>query len=249
MIYCCGGLSDIGNFRENNEDSIFFAQKVIGGVSVCFAAVCDGIGGMKDGEIASRMISEALAAWFDSITDYSGDFSSLSNSLLQKIYKINTAIIEKTQVEDIQTGSTIAAVLAADSDYFALNVGDSRIYRISGTVSQISKDDVVFVNVNENTVRTKLSQCIGNGTNIYVNTVSDKVKTGDAFVICSDGLYKLITESRLRSSARWIKNEKACVKNAAAMISYVKKKGEKDNISAVIIKCVGSGSPVCRQAK
>ena len=239
MTYCCGGISDIGNFRENNEDSIYWAEKTLGGYSVCFASVCDGIGGMKDGEIASGMISDALAVWFGALEDYSGDFTALCNSLLQMIYKINTAIIEKTQVEDIQTGSTIAAVLAAGDDYFALNVGDSRIYHISGNVSQISKDDVVIVNSSGNAVKTKLSQCIGNDTNIYINTVSDKVSGGDAFVICSDGLYKHITDSRLMAASRWIKNEKCCKRNAAAMISYVKKKGERDNISAVIVKCIG----------
>ena len=98
---------------------------------------------------------------------------------------------------------------------------------------------MVIVNSSGNAVKTKLSQCIGNDTNIYINTVSDKVSGGDAFVICSDGLYKHITDSRLRAASRWIKNEKCCKRNAAAMISYVKKKGERDNISAVIVKCIG----------
>ena len=85
MTYCCGGISDIGNFRENNEDSIYWAEKTLGGYSVCFASVCDGIGGMKDGEIASGMISDALAVWFGALEDYSGDFTALCNSLLQMI--------------------------------------------------------------------------------------------------------------------------------------------------------------------
>lgn len=242
MRYCCCGVSDIGNFRSNNEDSIFYASKIIGGVPICFAAVCDGIGGLKDGEIASQMITEALADWFCSVSDYSGDFSSLSNSLLRSIYKINDIIIGKTQIEDIQTGSTVAAVLAADCDYIALNVGDSRIYRISKKarrVNQISNDDIILVNVNGKASSSKLSQCIGNVQNIYINTNLDKIMAGDAFIICSDGFYKNISEKKLRNSVKWVKSEKSCKKAILKMISYVKKRGERDNISAVMIKSDG----------
>lgn len=238
MTYCCGGSSDIGNFRENNEDSIYYDEKIADGIPLCFAVVCDGIGGMKDGEIASRFIAERLRVWFDSIEAYSGDFSRLCNSLLQCVNRINSLIIERTKVEDIQTGSTIAAVLAADNEYFALNVGDSRIYHVSKKVSLISKDDVVIVNVSADKYRSKLSQCIGNAQNIYVNTTADTLNVGDAFIICSDGLYKHITDGKLKSLTKWVKNEKACCKNADAMIEYVKKKGERDNISVVIIKCL-----------
>ena len=69
MRYCGGGVSDIGNFRSNNEDSIFYAYKIIGGVQICFAAVCDGVGGLKNGEIASQMIIKALEDWFGSVND------------------------------------------------------------------------------------------------------------------------------------------------------------------------------------
>ncbi len=238
MVHCCCGLSDIGNFRENNEDSIFYGQKIIDGVSVCIAAVCDGIGGLKDGEIASGMITEGFEEWFGSISTYNGDFNNLSNSLLRKIYKINTAIIGKMQMEDIQTGSTVAAVLAAGSDYIALNVGDSRIYRVSDGIYQISKDDIILTKTNGNSVRIKLSQCIGNVPNIYVNIISDKASVGDTFIICSDGLYKNIADSRLKSFVKRINNEKTCRKKILKMISYVKKRGERDNISAVIIKCL-----------
>lgn len=244
MRYCCGGVSDIGNFRSSNEDSIFYAYKIIGGVQICFAAVCDGVGGLKNGEIASQMIIKALEDWFGSVNDYSGDLSSLSNSLLRSIYKINNVIIEKTQIEDIQTGSTVAAVLAAGCDYIALNVGDSRIYRVSKKeckVSQISNDDVIRINMNGKPAAAKLSQCIGNVPNIYINTFSDKTSAGDAFIICSDGFYKNISEKKLRSSVRWINSEKTCIKEILKMISYVKKRGERDNISAVIIKNVGKG--------
>lgn len=237
MIYCCGGASDIGNYRENNEDSIYISSKQQNGVQLCFGLVCDGIGGMRDGEIASGLICERLGRWFEETDSYSGDFEELSNSLLRQIYKVNSTIIERMQVEDIQTGSTLAAVLAAESNFIALNVGDSRIYRISGKVMQISKDDVVLTSEKGNRVRTRLSQCIGNVPNIYVNTVTGVVDRGEAFIICSDGLYKHITDRKLVSAARWSSNDRSCEKGARRLIEYVKKKGERDNISAVILKC------------
>lgn len=226
-MICCGGISDIGNFRENNEDSIFYAVKTLGGIPACLGAVCDGVGGLKDGEIASGIISEQLGKWFGSIKD--GDFGALSNSLLQRINKVNAMIIEKTQIEDIQTGSTVAAVFAVGNDYMALNVGDSRIYMVSKGVAQISEDDVTMGG-------GKLSQCVGCKDNIYINTFQGTAVRGDAFIICSDGFYKTMTDKRLKSAAKHIKNEKSCKKKIEQMIAYAKKQGERDNISAVIIK-------------
>lgn len=239
MIYCCGGASDIGNFRENNEDSIYALSKIYNGVQLCFGLVCDGIGGMRDGEIASGLICERLGGWFEGIENYSGDFEALGNSLLRQIYQVNSVIIERMKVEDIQTGSTLAAVLTAGSNFIALNVGDSRIYRIRGKAVQISKDDVVLTEEKGNRLKARLSQCIGNVSNIYVNTVSGEVTPGEAFIICSDGLYKHITDRKLVSAARWASNDRGCEKRAQGLIDYVKKKGERDNISAVILKCTG----------
>ena len=238
MGFVCGGISDKGDFRENNEDSIFFGVRQAGDGQVCLALVCDGIGGLRDGEIAAGMITSHMQSWFNGFYS-SRSFEDICKLLLMNINMINTVIYEKTQVEDIQTGSTLAALLLWGDRYFAANVGDSRIYLVSNSVSMISEDDVVTVNVG-GTSRTRLSQCIGNSPNIYINNSSGDIDARTAFIVCSDGFYKRVTEAQMKKLCTHIKSEKDCIKNAGAGIAFVRQKGERDNVSCIIAKYIKS---------
>lgn len=232
MKFLLGGYSDKGDHRPNNEDSYFIGQLNINADAV-FAVVCDGIGGLRNGEIASNAITEHLKTWAESLS-HEIDFDELSRCFLEYVYTINSHICDMAKIDAIETGSTMSAFISFNDRYMAANVGDSRIYLINDHVEQLTEDDVVP----SSTGRGALRQCVGFNERIYINTYFGEIKKKDTFLICSDGFYKLIDTKRMTKKAALISSFYKPEKLIKDEISRIKKLGEKDNMTACVIRFV-----------
>ena len=231
MNYIYGAFSDIGNVRPNNEDS-FFAGQCSTEVPIYIGIVCDGIGGLKNGEIASGAITAHISRW---AAELSPDvtFEQATMSFLDQIYSVNKKICGYCKVNSIETGSTMSAVIISEDKFMAANVGDSRIYHISDDVVQITEDDVVAAKGEK---RSALRQCVGFNEKMFVNTYYGKLVKNESILICSDGFYKHMDSKRIIKKCSSIRRYSNISRVIKKEIERLKRVGERDNITAYIIK-------------
>ena len=208
MNYIYGAFSDIGISRPNNEDR-FFAGKCSTDIPIFIGIVCDGIGGLKNGEVASESITESVKEWTLNL-NRNNTFEQVTMAFLEHIYAVNEKICRQSKVNSIETGSTMSAVIVSENNFMAANVGDSRVYHVMKNIEQVTEDDVL---PSDKTKRGALRQCIGFNEKFFINTYYGRIDKKESLLVCSDGFYKQMDHKRI-----------------------AKKSGERDNITAYIIK-------------
>lgn len=214
------GIS-IKNQRATNMDSILIKEAIIEGKSFCLAVVCDGVGSLKQGSFASMTTIKLLSKWFDEIKEY--DY--IGQKLKNRVIEINHEIIKKAQELEINTASTISALVLGEEKYYLVHLGDSRVYSYkTGVMKQLTEDHVKD---------GKLTSCMGHFDCIDPMYVEGEYYK-EWFILCSDGLYK-------KNDARFMRQELAKLKRrnikkiAEKLAQYAVNQGEKDNISIAIV--------------
>ena len=246
--------SDIGLKKEVNQDALMVKQATTGGKEIIFAAVCDGMGGLANGELASSHMIVMLSYWFDKILPRLLK-EGLSNSLLREslnkvILKANESI-EKIREEDGPCGTTVAALFLYAGHYASVNVGDSRIYSVTRNLglTQITRDHSLVQNlidtgkISEESARTHpqrnvLLQCVGAGAEVVPEYDFDYYQQGDVFILCSDGFRHKVNEEEMETALHPAKiPDKAALDQILMdLVELNKQRNETDNISAIAIK-------------
>ena len=139
--------TDVGIKKSTNQDSVLMkiAQTDYGNVS--FSAVCDGMGGLAKGELASATLIRMLSKWFEE--EFPAMlYQGLSMEVLQKswtdlIYEANSKISSYGQALRTSMGTTMVVLLIVGQVYYIGNVGDSRVYCIREELTQLTKDQTV----------------------------------------------------------------------------------------------------------
>ena len=230
-------LTDVGCVREINEDSILTTPE--SGVWL----VADGMGGHSAGDFASQTIAAEMAT-----IGIPGDAVDLHARFMDRLHRANAAILQHAAAMDGGTvGSTIAALLASQGHYACIWSGDSRIYRLRGTVlTQITQDHTeVRALLEAGTItqaqaeswprKNVITQAIGVTPVPECGMLEGSIADKDIFLICSDGLTEYFHNDELER-----------VMNAAAgdleglcseLVEAVRQRGGKDNVSVVTVMC------------
>lgn len=222
MNYLFDGIS-LQNKRYINMDSLLLTRRYINGKDVLLAVVCDGIGGFADGAYASGLAVKMLNTWFNELI-YT---ERIGINMRETVLNINTHIVLDAKHKNINTGSTLSALLIMDDIYYIVHIGDSRIYSYEdGTLSLITNDNV--------SATGKLTACIGQIENIvlqyYEGIVANKI-----FLLCTDGLYKRMDVDLVINKIE--KVDKRTLKGTIKILTeHVIENGEQDNISVVLVK-------------
>lgn len=219
MIYTCAGCSDIGR-RRANEDALNILQDS----DTLIAVVADGVGGRANGDLASRIVVEAIPKALEG-RDFEDD------ELGYAILEANDALRQAKN-----TGCTTVAALWIRGDCaLAAHVGDSRIYQFRGDniVYQSLDHSVVQVAITlgelpreacrEHQDRNKIYQALGDGgADPKVDLRQLEVRPGDRFLLCSDGFWEPVTEEAMLETLRlsdcpeaWLEAMTALVRGAA----------------------------------
>lgn len=225
------GLTDVGLKRTNNEDS-YSVQTSIG-----FFIVADGLGGYEGGEIASSMLVDSMVetlyaqTFIKPLIDVVNDAvpvemihipAKMANSLI-----LNTSILYP-QYHGMAT--TFVSLLFYNKKVLIANVGDSRAYCLRDkTLKQLSVDHVV---IQENKKRY-LAKAIGVNKEVTIEMQSLDIKSGDIFIICSDGITDLVDDKAIESIVNTSANVKLAVRS---LIAKAKSNGGNDNITVVVVK-------------
>ena len=251
MIY--SGITDTGRVRKNNEDAFHIEEFELKctGTSAVLAVVCDGMGGAVAGEKASSIaVSTFSNNVVRQVKAYSDELSNLDNIPFEKILRdgvkmANKAVLtESTQnPECAGMGTTLAAVLCVSGKIFAINIGDSRIYKLdSDTFTRVSTDHSYVQSLIENGTITEAQAKVHPERNVILKAIGASVNAEpDTFVlspetqkilICSDGLTNMLQEFEI---ATILTEEPDTEKEAKQLVECANNAGGVDNITVVVI--------------
>lgn len=223
-----------------NQDYYFSSDTPIGNLPNLYI-VCDGMGGHKAGEYASRYTVERMVAHVSR--------SRLENPvriLRDAIQKANEIlVIESKEDEEKQgMGTTVVAATIIDHRLYVANVGDSRLYVIGEKIEQITKDHsyveemVRLGKVERDEARTHekknvITRAVGAMEEIKIDIFEVDLKDKDVVLLCTDGLTNMVTDEKIfQIVLSSIHTERI----AQLLVEEANKNGGKDNITAVVLK-------------
>ena len=223
MNYVYNGIS-LQNKRQSNMDSLLLKCREDKGRTALLAVICDGVGSLADGSVASGMAVKLLNEWFNSIAL---DDDHIGLRMRNEALKINAKIVLRAEKEGLNTATTLTALMVAEGNYFIVHAGDTRVYCCEeGKLTVLTKDDI--------SDSGKLTECIGYGTDLFLQYYEGSAR-GKVFLVCSDGLYKRAdTGALLLKIASW--NKKPQAEPIEALARHVIECGEQDNITAALIR-------------
>lgn len=255
MKYTIAAQTDIGSTRPANEDSVCIKKGRYNGKTVILAAVCDGMGGLDKGGLASATVVKTLSRWYEEKLPEmveGPDWECIKKSLSTVAEKLNSQIGAFGSEKNLRLGTTLCALVLIDDAYLMINVGDSRAYLMScGTARQLTKDQTfVQREIDRGTLtleearrhpkRNMLLQCIGASRQVEPDLDFGTIRSGETYLLCTDGFRHHITNDELYGFFGGTEAEaEADLKmKIESVISLVMKRGEKDNITAVVLRAV-----------
>jgi len=231
MEYFCNFIWEQGQ-REMNEDSLCLQQNIKNNTCYMIGAVCDGIGGLSQGEDASSYMVNSMRELFNDLIKRNKSFSdrSIRNMVCRKIYQCHRSLQNYGSEHGIQLGTTLSMVILIGKKGAIFHVGDSAVFYGKRKLKRLTPI--------QHSDSGALLQAIGTGKNCRVFFRRIHIQKGSVLLIASDGFYKRI-EKDIRSKD-WIRNITYDEKDIGRFLHCTKEKvqelGEKDNISAVCIK-------------
>ena len=235
------GLTDVGNVRTLNEDSIavVHSDETIKSSKGTILVLADGLGGYNAGEVASNIVATKLPELYlaGSAKDYVSDF-------VNAVRSCNTIVHEASVSEELQgMGTTLVAAVLVYQFAVFVNVGDSRGYLFrDGSVIHRTKDhslkdasmDVPGVNV-RNRFSHVLTRAIGPKPTVLIDVTAHRIATGDVILLCSDGLTDCVGDDEIKD----IVLNHSPADASRMLVSRAKEQGGEDNISVVIARVDG----------
>lgn len=245
--------TDIGIKKSTNQDSglILEADTDLG--KILLAVICDGMGGLAKGEVASAALVNQLCSWFENDLP---DFLNSPNlkeyvfdSWEQLVLKLNTDISVYGKKNGVNMGTTVVATLFVNNTYYILNVGDSRVYCLTDNIYQLTKDQtyvqremdegrMTYEEALKSPQRNVLLQCVGASQFVVPEYCYGSVDSGQVYMMCSDGFRHIITEQEIyeRLNPMVLTDENIMFNNAVELTELNKYRREQDNISVIVIK-------------
>jgi PPM family protein phosphatase len=237
--------TDIGSKRRENQD----AFRVIRTDELQMFLLADGMGGARGGALASSKTVEI-------VSDEIRKLKCTPNveNVLESVQRANS-LINQSARQDIKLrgmGTTLVGLLFSTQRVILLNVGDSRCYRLRGKrLTQLSRDHTVWQDISESNdadlsqsisanISHMLTRSVGPESNVEVDIRNLGVEAGDTYLLCSDGLYNMVSEDEIKDALL----SNSLGKAVDELVNRANRNGGLDNITAVIVKIKESARSV-----
>ena len=248
--------TDVGIAKKNNQDAFGLKIAHTSKANIAFAILCDGMGGLKNGELASAFVVNAFSDWFENefpamILGGEADFLKVKRRWKDITIEQGRKIMQYGETYNISLGTTLTAILIVEHRFIYVQVGDSRIYKLNQKISQLTKDQtVVAMEVEQGKLTPEqaetdsrkniLLQCVGASRVIVPDIQMGTLQEGDMFLLCSDGFRHEITQEEMFGviAPRLLNNEKVMKQSLIDLVELNKSRQEKDNITAMLIKAI-----------
>ncbi|MBP3313591.1 MAG: Stp1/IreP family PP2C-type Ser/Thr phosphatase [Oscillospiraceae bacterium] len=237
------GLTDPGMVRRDNEDA-FILEKL--SESCLIAVVCDGMGGARSGDVASRLalsvfIRTLQDSWREDLT--AGEAEAL---LRTATAAANTAVYEKasSSEEHRGMGTTIVAALIYPTVAYILNVGDSRAYHVnkkgiemvtcdhSLVQMMVQRGELSAEEAKEHPNKNLITRAVGTDAMVESDVYSVTVEQGDSFLLCSDGLTNVLADQEILFEVDHGECKDDC---CLRLLDIAKTRGAPDNVTVVLV--------------
>lgn len=224
--------TDRGTVRDHNEDSLVDAP------ALGLWAVADGAGGHEAGEVASGMLTSALA----DLPPGMGPEEALT-CIRRTVADVHAELRDEAERRGkSMIASTLVVLLLRAGHFAALWSGDSRVYLLrDGALTQITRDHSLVQALVDQGVLTAaqaenhpqanvITRAIGAADDTgELDKVLGAVAPGDIFLLCSDGLTKVLDEHTIASLL-------VSPDPAAALVAATLQRGARDNVTAVVVQ-------------
>jgi serine/threonine protein phosphatase PrpC len=223
--------SDRGLIRSGNQDSVYAGPRLL--------AVADGMGGMAAGDVASNIVIATMAPLDEDVAG-NAMIDALRGAVDLSNQQIRDAVEANPSMEGM--GTTLTAMLFSGSKMGLVHIGDSRAYQLrDGEFAQITKDDtyvqmlvdegrITLEEANSHPQRSLLTRAL-DGRDADPEYSVRQVKTGDRYLICSDGLSGVVSFETIESTVREYVDPNQC---ASRLIELALRGGGPDNITVII---------------
>lgn len=252
MNYIATADTDIGIRKEINQDSVVIKHAIAYGKQVLMAIICDGMGGLAKGELASATVVRTFAEWFDNELPLElgrANLEVIGTKWALMLKELNGRILEySSQHGGNAIGTTFTGILFIDDQYTIVHVGDCRVYRIDNALTQLTTDQTFVAreisrgNMTEEQAkvdkrRNLLLQCVGASKSIEPQIICGRAKAG-VYMLCSDGFRHDVTNAELYDALnpQRLSSKEAMHSSARFLIDTVKYRGERDNITCVLVR-------------
>ncbi len=235
LHWSSAALTHIGNVRKINEDACLNRPDM--GIWV----VADGMGGHNAGDLASYTIVKNMGVLSEP-TNLEEFMSHADN----RLHLVNRYLIQESakQNNDNVIGSTVVALLAHGKHAGCLWAGDSRAYLCrNGEIQQLTKDhSLVEQQIEQGMLRREdaekspvanvITRAVGAEIPLKLDSITFNLVPGDTILLCSDGLYRDISNTELHT----ILTDQNCQDAVQTLIDLALERGARDNITAITIK-------------
>ena len=247
MYYDASIYWNKGAIRDINQDSLVLMQALTSKGRVLLAAVCDGMGEM--GECASGYLTQELTAWFeDGLLDAlckKNPLCAIRRFVERKVYSMQCRMHEYAENCGQNIGTTLSMLVLWKKKYMLWHLGDSRIYRFfpckkakihmkgMGNMKELEN-----MNKLENTNESEeLTKYIGSVGFFLPDFEAGTIKSGDAFLLCSDAFVRRMSLEEIASVLTPVKmTEEICKRRLREIGEAAIRRGERDNMSAVYVR-------------
>lgn len=244
-------LSDVGCQRENNEDSYLYWEpagdeelRLKGRLAV----IADGMGGHEGGQEASRMAVETVREVYDEA--FRGDPQA---ALTESLHAAHARILSFAEAHPafLGMGTTCTALILREHQLYFAHVGDSRLYLVrNGLILRLTRDHsyvgrlvesglVSAEDAEHHPQRHILTSALGSGIEVGVDSPQESVpvQPGDDLLLCTDGLWGVVSEAELEAAVSANAPAECC----SALVKLARQRGGPDNITLQVLR-LGSKS-------
>ena len=254
MNFIISATTDVGTTKQTNQDSLTVKTIRTCQGRMVLAVLCDGMGGLQKGEVASASVVRAFEQWmFEQLPQLCAagpiEDAAIRAQWTELVTAQNDAIRTYGAQQGIRLGTTVVAVLLTQSRFYAVNVGDSRLYELTGGIRCITKDQTVvareveqgFLTPEQARVdprRNVLLQCVGASDTVVPDFFFGPTLENAVYLLCSDGfrheisaeeIFGLLQPAALLDSA-------SMERSARALIDCYMQRSERDNISVALVR-------------
>lgn len=252
-------LSDIGVYRESNQDSVLIKTASYQQHMITMAIICDGMGGLSNGELASATIVRSFDRWFEVILpqrlsnafdcEVNLKLTHFSEEWITRLGYESNRLKEYSHHHGISMGTTFSGILVIDDEYMLVHVGDSRVYQIDHQIKRLTEDHTYVAReiaagrltpqeAKRHPRRNTLLQCVGASKILEPDILFGRIEYDTVFLLCSDGFWHYLSDDMLQQlfSPYEISSKRAVDTRCRTAIQKVISSGEKDNISIAVIR-------------
>ncbi len=253
MNFIVSGQTDAGTIKQTNQDSL--SVKVVNTKQgrMVLGVLCDGMGGLDKGEVASASVIMAFDRWarneLASLSEKPIEDTELRRQWEAIVNEQNKLILEYGSRRGVKLGTTLTAILLTQNRYYIMNVGDSRAYEITNNIKQLTKDQTFVARevalghmtpeeAEKDERRSVLLQCVGASDSVYPDMFFGETKAGAVYMLCCDGFRHEITPQEIfdRFKPEVLFDEHMMNKASLDLIELNKRRNERDNITVALIR-------------